>query len=111
MKAHAKIGIVVSTFAVLLFWAAVADADQATLEQRTAMSQELANSIHDREEVVSQLGVRGIEVGAAVVDFHTALADWRSTDGKHRGQVAFFYACDHWNPAIITSGKPISAAL
>jgi hypothetical protein len=94
-----------------LFFQPVA-AKQAADRDRIAMSVEVANYIHDPYGVGSHPNAFGgsskIEIGSAAIEWPYALADWRSTDGKYRGQIAFWYMCDHWNVGPITIGRRMS---
>jgi hypothetical protein len=87
-------------------------AKEASDRDREQMSIEIANYIHDPYGVESHPNAFGgghrIAVGAAIVQGTYALADWRSADGKHWGQVAFFYMCDNWNIGPITNTRRMS---
>lgn len=86
---------------------------EASDSERKAMSVQLANYVHDPYGYDSHPHAFGgsgkAEIGTAAVEGHYALADWRSLDGKHWGQIAFFYMCDHWNVAEVTNDRRIRA--
>ncbi len=75
------------------------------------MSQSVADYIHDGffKGVGAFKGTRSVEIGAAVIEWPGALADWRSSDGKSYGQVAFYYMCDHWNVLRVSNELPLRA--
>jgi hypothetical protein len=50
---------------------------------------------------------RSVEIGAAAIQSRWALAEWQSADGSIRGQVFFFYECDHWNVGLVSAGSAL----
>ena len=81
----------------------------ATVADRRHMSVEVASYIHDPSES-NRFGTLSVEIGAAAIDWPFALADWRSADGKRRGQVSFVYICDHWNVSAVSVTKPMTVS-
>jgi len=93
---------------IVLLSASPISAAQASIQDRTRMSVSIADYIHDYGKSNS-FKTNAVELGPAGVEGHSALADWRSADGKHRGQISFFYLCDHWNVGKISTGQPLRA--
>jgi hypothetical protein len=83
-------------------------AAQATPSQRQELAQAVADEIHSNPATFHHL--KAVEVGAAVVDGYNALADWRSPDRAHKGQVSFYLACDHWNVGHASFDRGLTAA-
>lgn len=83
-------------------------AREASIADRTGMSVEIADYIKDAGRA-NEFKTGAVEVGAAAIEGQTALADWRSADGKERGQVTFFHSCDHWNLGRVSIGHAITA--
>jgi hypothetical protein len=78
----------------------------ATVRERVGLSVTIASYLHNRDYGKSNPFETGaVAVGAAVVESHFALADWKSADGKEKGQVDFFYACDSWNVGKVTKAQ------
>ncbi|GEM_PF-4565671 len=91
----------------------------ATLRERAAMSQSVADYVHDPGMGVyhtNPFKTNSVEIGAAVVETSSdplsysrfALADWRSQDASSHGQVFFRYLCDHWNVTSVSIGRPLT---
>ena len=83
-----------------------ATAGQASLAERQRIAHDVASEIHANPSTFHHL--KGVEIGAAVVNGYNALADWRSTDGMQHGQVALFIACDHWNVSSVSFGRNLT---
>jgi hypothetical protein len=78
------------------------NARNASVQERTGMSQSVADYIEDvkvgdMKADGALKGVRAVEIAAAAIEWPWALADWRSADGTAHGQILFRYMCDHWN--------------
>ena len=85
-----------------------ANTARATLLDRTRMSVEIAGYIRDVGKS-NEFKTKFVELGAAAIEGNWALADWRSEDGKQRGQASFAYLCDHWNLEKVKIGHPLHA--
>src|SRR5579864_186720 len=97
MKATLTAAIIV----MMSTWPAVARL--ATVRERTELSIMIASYLHNRDYGKSNpFKTDAVEIGAAVIESHFALADWKSADGKEHGQVVFFYLCDSWNVGKVT---------
>lgn len=83
-------------------------AAQAALQERTQMSISIADYIRDVGKP-NPFKTHLVELGAATVEGHWALADWRSPDGKVHGRISFFYLCDHWNVGKVITGQAFRA--
>ena len=99
----------VTVIALLIIIMGSAYAKQASLEDRLRLSQTVANYVNDPEVKGYKhfKGARAVEIGAAVIEGNSALADWRSVDGKDHGQVAFFYLCDGSNVRSVSRKVPL----
>ena len=93
---------------LVLVSASPINAAQASVEERTRMSVSIAAYIHDFGRS-SDFKTDAVELGPTAVVGNSALADWRSVDGKRHGQISFFYLCDHWNVGKISTGQPLQA--
>ena len=99
-------------FAILtlvVFFVQPVSAEQASLQDRLLLSQTVANYINDPDYKGYKHfgGARAVEIGAAVVEGNGAIANWRSIDGKHYGQVAFYHRCDSWNVLTVSNKVPL----
>jgi hypothetical protein len=81
-------------------------AAQATVQDRMRMSVEIADYIRDSGKS-NEFHAGSVNLGAAVIEGHWAIADWRSEGDKLHGQVAFAFLCDHWNLERVTIGRPL----
>jgi hypothetical protein len=89
-----------------------ANAARASVKDRMRMSVSISDYIHYHDRGKSNaFKTDAVEVGAAAIEGQFALADWRSADGRARGQVLFFYVCDDWNVGAISTGRPLSIAM
>jgi hypothetical protein len=84
----------------------IAIAREATAQDRAEMAVQVANYIHESGAAAFG-GAKAIEIGAAVIEQPGAVADWRAANGNAHGQVAFIYACDHWNVLKVSNGVPL----
>jgi hypothetical protein len=104
MRDHIR-ALCLCVFLTAVFSAPAAGA-QASLLDRQLMSIAIADYIHNRDFGTSNpFHAVSIEVGATVIDWPYALADWRSADGKEHGQVSFVHLCDHWNVESVSRGQ------
>jgi hypothetical protein len=125
MRGYGKTVLAVLFLSLLLPSIAIGKAASDT--DRRQMSVDVATYLHDPYHVDNDHprafgGSTKIEIGAVDVEeqtFHVqglehydryALADWRSRDGKHWGQVSFYYTCDHWGLSAITIGHRMTLA-
>jgi hypothetical protein len=101
----------VTAIALFIVFVAPAQAKQASLQDRLLLSQTVANYINDPDlkGYNDFNGARAVEIGAAVIEGIGALADWRSVDGKHHGQVAFLHRCDSWNVLRVSNNVSLRA--
>ena len=96
---------------IVLLFAQPASGKQASFQDRLLLSQAVANYVNDPDFKGYKYfnGTRAVQIGAAVIEGIGALADWRSVDGKHHGQVAFLHRCDSWNVLRVSNNAPLRA--
>ncbi|MBV8082324.1 MAG: hypothetical protein JOY86_05005 [Candidatus Eremiobacteraeota bacterium] len=93
--------------------------EEASLQNRRAMNQAIADYIHDLHDLgkSNPFKASGVELGPAVTEEQWgesvqsgrwALADWRSADGTTKGQVSLFYMCDGWNVGKVSIRSTLS---
>jgi hypothetical protein len=83
-----------------------ASARQTSIAERSQLAASIAAYIKDGDYRQSRGQANPfqssvVEIGAAVIVWPFALANWRTPGGSVHGQVSFFYFCDHWNVGVV----------
>jgi hypothetical protein len=84
----------------------VVSAEQASIVERSWMAASIAGYIKDGDYGrtrgrANPFQSNVVQIGAAVIEWPFAVADWRTLGGSVHGQVSFFYLCDHWNVGVV----------
>jgi|SRR5579872_719021 len=86
-------------------------AAEASVQDRIGLSVSISDYIRDikYENTSNLFRTTTVEIGATVIEDSSALADWRSADGKKHGQVFFYHMCEHWWVEAVSVGRALSA--
>ena len=98
----------VVSFLLVLLTISPTNAAQASVQDRERFSIVIASYIRDLGKS-NEFETKFVELGATVVEGNSALADWKSEDGKLYGQVSFFYLCDGWNVGKVVLARHLRA--
>lgn len=99
---------IIASVMLIAVFIAPAYATQASLQDRTRMSISIADYIVDVGKP-NPFKTDLVELGAATIEEHWALADWKSSDGKVHGRVLFYHLCDHWNVGKVVTAQGLRA--
>lgn len=83
----------------------------AAIDERRSISHSISDCIRDRYTECAAFKTDSVAIGPAVTyDYYLALADWRSIDGKRRGQVFLTTkGCGIWDVELVSMGRPLTS--
>lgn len=96
---------------LLLILISPAISKQATVDQRRSISLSISNCLRDQWVECAAFKTTSVSIGATVTaQDYFALADWKSSGGKRRGQVFLSTkGCGVWDVDLVSSGRQLTA--